>query len=106
MSQKSLKERGNFVISNDQNPETINELGFRENIFNKEILTQDHIDNYSIASPDVSKRIEIDIKDLGKPMKVTEYNKQTLEKNNGGGSKSKLKHCYHIIFKENLYIWI
>lgn len=86
MSQKSLKERAQNPSLKNINPEIINEIGYNENLFNKEILNQDHIDNYSIATPDVGKRIEIDIRDLGK-MKVTE-NKTSLE-NKDTASKSK-----------------
>ena len=93
MSQKSFKER--LIPSNDDNPETINELVYNENIFNKEVLTQDHIDNYSIGgSPDMSKRIEIDIRDLKKPLKLTEINHKSENKNSN--SKSNL------IFFQNL----
>ena len=85
MSQKSIKERSQNPSSKNLNPEIINEIGYNENLFNKEILNQDHIDNYSIATPDVPKRIEIDIRDLGK-MKVE--NKTSLE-NKDTASKSK-----------------
>jgi len=96
MSQRSIKER-TTLSNSDKNPEIINEIGFNENIFNKEVLNQDHIDNYSIASPDVSRRIEVDIRDLGKPLKVTE-NRQSLEIKDGD---SKSTTFFFVIF----YTW-
>lgn len=80
MSQKSIKERIiPTVHSNEMNPEIINE-GYNQNYFDKEILKQDHIDNYSISLPqqqDFSKHIEVDIRDLVNPIKVDE-NKQIM----------------------------
>lgn len=86
MSQQSFKERMG-ISSNENNPEIINEVPYNEKIFNKEILTEDHIDNYSIGH-DVSKKIEVDITNLEKPLKITQ-SKHSID-NKGSSSKSNI----------------